>query len=98
MKRKKEIICALIIVAVLSVIMLIFSKPVLSDTRVLLAKGEKKCITINMDFKQVDFMSRDKKIATVNSHGEIKAVEKGKTTIIVDVDNRKYACIVIVNE
>lgn len=64
---------------------------VVKKKKVTLRKGKSKKIPIRVTpadhFKTLSFRSKNKKIATINKNGKIKAKKKGKTKIIVKIPN-----------
>ena len=75
------------------------AKPRLSKTKVYMAKKD----TLRLKVKgykagKVKWSSRNKKVATVNSKGLVKAKKIGKTTIIAAAGKKKLKCTVIVEK
>ena len=64
---------------------------VVKKKKVTLQKGKSKKIPIRVtpvdSFHALTFRSKNKKIATINKNGKIKAKKKGTTRIIVNIPN-----------
>lgn len=75
------------------------AKPVLNKTSVYMAKGD----TLQLKVKgykasKVKWSSSNKKVATVDSKGLVKAKKNGKTTITAAAGKKKLKCTVIVEK
>lgn len=71
-------------------------KPKLNKTSVKLKVGKTVKLKLKNNKKKVKWSSANKKIATVNKSGLVKAKKKGKTRIIAKVKKKKYICRVTV--
>lgn len=71
-------------------------KPKLNKTSVKLKVGKTVKLKIKNNKKKVKWSSANKKIATVNQKGLVKAKKKGKTRIIAKIKKKKYICKVTV--
>ena len=58
--------------------------------------GESFTLKVSNGSKDASFVSNNKKVATVTDSGEVTGVSKGKATITVTVDGKKYKCMVTV--
>ncbi len=58
--------------------------------------GESFTLKVSNTSKEASFTSSNKKVATVTESGEVTGVSKGKATITVTVDGKKYKCKVTV--
>ena len=67
-------------------------KPKLNKTSVKLRVGKTVKLKLKNNKKKVKWSSANKKIATVNKSGLVKAKKKGKTRIIAKVKKKKYVC------
>ena len=68
----------------------------LNKTSVKLKVGKTVKLKLKNNKKKVKWSSVNKKIATVNKSGLVKAKKKGKTRIIAKVKKKKYICKVTV--
>lgn len=71
-------------------------KPKLNKTSVKLKVGKTVKLKLKNNKKKVKWSSANKKIATVNKAGLVKARKKGKTRIIARIKKKKYICKVTV--
>ena len=71
-------------------------KPKLNKTSVKLRVGKTVKLKVKNNKKKVKWSSANKKIATVNKKGLVKARKKGKTRIIAKIKKKKYICKVTV--
>ncbi|MDE6568273.1 MAG: Ig-like domain-containing protein, partial [Lachnospiraceae bacterium] len=71
-------------------------KPKLNKKSVKLKVGKTVKLKLKNNKKKVKWSSANKKIATVNKKGLVKAKKKGKTRIIAKVKKKKYICKVTV--
>ncbi len=70
----------------------------LNKKKVELSEGETVTLKIKGTKKRVKWSSTNKKVATVNSKGKVKAKKEGRTTIKAKVGKKKYSCRIIVNK
>ncbi len=70
--------------------------PSLNKTSVTLKKGKTSKLKITGLIGKAKFSSSNKKIATVNSKGKIKALKKGKATVTAKANGIKLKCKVVV--
>ena len=68
----------------------------LSMKRIKLTVGEKYKLVLIGNKEKVTWSSSNKKIATVNKNGYVKAKKPGKVTITAQVGNKQYKCKVTV--
>ena len=71
-------------------------KPKLNKTSVKIKVGKTVKLKLKNNKKKVKWSSANKKIATVNKTGLVKAKKKGKTRIIAKIRKKKYVCKVTV--
>ena len=71
-------------------------KPKLNKTSVKLKVGKTVKLKVKNNKKKVKWSSANKKIATVNNKGLVKAKKKGKTRIIAKIKKKKLICKVTV--
>ena len=69
----------------------VHAKVKISSKSVNLIVGKTKTIKIKGTDKKVKWSSSNKNVATVKK-GKVKAIKKGKTTIIAKVNGKKYKC------
>ncbi len=71
----------------------------LNKTKVTMRVGQKVKLTVfGSGKKKIYWKSLNKKVVSVNKNGTIKALKKGKSTIIASVLKKKLKCKVIVKE
>lgn len=70
----------------------------ISKTKYTMNKGETYKLKIKGTIKKVKWSSSNKKVATVNSNGKVKAKKKGKVTITAKVSGKKYKCKIKVED
>ena len=68
----------------------------ISKTKVTIYKGEKYTLKINGTSKKAKWSSSNKKIAIVDSNGEVTAKKDGTATITAKVGKKSYKCKVTV--
>ena len=74
-----------------------YSYNYLSDSKLVMIKGESKKIKLIYDEENVKWYTSNNKVATVNN-GKIRARKKGSATITAIVSDRSYKCRVTVEE
>lgn len=75
-------------------------KITLSRSKLTLGKGSSQMLTIanNIYCKKVTWSSSNKKVASVDSKGNVTGKKKGKATITAKVDDQSVSCVVTVKE
>lgn len=74
------------------------AKPKLSTTKKTIYKGQTKVLKVKNASGKVKWKSSNKKVATVNSYGQVTGKKKGKATITATVNGKKLKCRVTVKE
>ena len=72
--------------------------PQLNRTKVSMTAGEVLRLTVSHTKSKIQWSSKDKKVATVNSRGLLKARAKGSTYIYARIGSRKLPCKVTVGD
>ena len=70
----------------------------ISKKKKTLRVGDKYTLKITGTSKKVKWKSSNKKVATVNSKGKVKAKKKGTATITAKVGGKKYKCKITVKK
>ena len=70
----------------------------ISKKKKTLRVGDKYTLKITGTSKKVKWSSSNKKVATVNSKGKVKAKKKGTATITAKVGGKKYKCKITVKK
>lgn len=70
----------------------------ISSKEVSLAKGQSITLSVKNNRKKVKWVSSDKKVASVNGKGKIKALKKGTAVITAAVGKKKYKCNVTISD
>ena len=102
MNKKWIMIAAFFIIAMLSMVCLIQTKPVsaakvkLNRKKIYLYNGEKYKLKLKNATGKVKFSSYNKEVATVSSKGLVTGISEGKTKIKVKNAGVIYKCTVIV--
>lgn len=63
-----------------------------------LTKGQSAALSVKNNRKKVKWASSDKKVASVNGKGKIKALKKGMAVVTAAVGKKKYKCSVTVSD
>lgn len=63
-----------------------------------LTKGQSAALSVKNNRKKVKWASSDKKVASVNGKGKIKALKKGMAIVTATVGKKKYKCSVTVSD
>lgn len=74
------------------------AKVKINKKKVVLEEGGTVKLKITGTKKRVKWTSGNKKVATVNSKGKVKAKKEGKATIQAKVGKKKYSCKIIVKK
>lgn len=74
------------------------AKPKLSCSKKTIYKGQTKVLKVKNVSGKVKWKSSNKKVATVNSYGQVTGKKKGKATITATVNGKKLKCAVTVKE
>lgn len=68
----------------------------LNKTKLTISVGQKVTLKVKGNHKKAKWSSSNKKVATVNQKGKVRAKRAGKTTIMAKVGQKKYRCKVTV--
>lgn len=63
-----------------------------------LTKGQSAALSVKNNRKKVKWASSDKKVASVNGKGKIKALKRGTAVVTAAVGKKKYKCSVTVSD
>lgn len=68
----------------------------LNKTKLTISVGQKVTLKVKGNHKKAKWSSSNKKVATVNQKGKVRAKRAGKTTIMAKVGKKKYRCKITV--
>lgn len=68
----------------------------LNKTKLTISVGQKVTLKVKGKHKKAKWSSSNKKVATVNQKGKVRAKRAGKTTIMAKVGRKKYRCKITV--
>lgn len=72
------------------------AKTRLNKTKLTISVGQKVTLKVKGSRKKAKWSSSNKKVATVNQKGKVRAKQAGKTTIMAKVGKKKYRCKITV--
>ena len=95
---KKIITSGLVLTLALNTTGAFASTPKINKTKATIYIGETAKLKVIGTKAKVKWSSSNKKIATVNKKGVVKGLKVGSSTIIANVDNKKYKCKITVKK
>lgn len=101
MKKLKNIIAIFMVVLMVSTVVtpiVVQASTKLNKTKITLNVNKTYKLKVTGTKKNVKWYSSNKKIATVNSKGKVKAIKPGKTTIYAKIGKNKLSCKVTVKK
>lgn len=72
------------------------AKTRLNKTKLTISVGQKVTLKVKGSRKKAKWSSSNKKVATVNQKGKVRAKQAGKTTIMAKIGKKKYRCKITV--
>lgn len=108
MRKESKWVCAVLFMAVLLLAAgnssAVYAKSNASKTvyitakELSLTKGQSAALSVKNNRKTVKWVSSNKKVASVNGKGKIKALKKGTAVVTAAVGKKKYKCSVTVSD